>query len=189
MSLEFCSSFNKAYTRDLVVLVLPTNCQFVVIRSSVLANVIRPIVLVLSTSHILWPRAAMRWPLSTSSPNKDDRDVKPLVSWSDNLNATDWSHYTEPRTVIPSVLLTLATLATIRVYKRYLRRIPDTKHIKPDLFRRRSLFGTVTSVGDGDNFRLFHTPGGRLGGWGWLPNRTVPTKRGDLVAKTVRTSP
>lgn len=131
----------------------------------------------------------MRWPWSTSSPHKDDRDVKPLVSWSDNLNATDWSHYTEPRTVIPSVLLTLATLATIRVYKRYLRRIPDTKHIKPDLFRRRSLFGTVTSVGDGDNFRLFHTPGGRFGGWGWLPRRMVPTKRGDLVAKTVCTFP
>lgn len=127
----------------------------------------------------------MRWPWSTSSSDKDDRDVKSSVSWTNNLNATDWSHYTEPRTVIPSILLTLTTLATIRLYKRYLRRIPSTNHIKPGLFRQRSLFGTVTSVGDGDNFRLFHTPGGRLAGWGWLPRRKVPTKKEELTAKTV----
>lgn len=48
------------------------------------------------------------------------------------------------------------------------------------------MFGTVTSVGDADNFRLFHTPGGRLTGWGWLPGRQVPTEKGQLVGKTVR---
>ena len=31
----------------------------------------------------------------------------------------------------------------------------------------------VTAVGDGDNFRLYHTPGGRLVGWGWFPGRCV----------------
>ncbi len=35
------------------------------------------------------------------------------------------------------------------------------------------------SVGDADNFRLFHTPGGRLLGWGWL--RQIPEARKDLA--------
>jgi len=34
------------------------------------------------------------------------------------------------------------------------------------------------SVGDADNFRFFHTPGGRLLGWGWL--RPVPISRKDI---------
>jgi hypothetical protein len=40
-------------------------------------------------------------------------------------------------------------------------------------------------VGDGDNFRVFHTPGGRLAGWGWLPWRRVPKEKKDLKNKTV----
>lgn len=46
-------------------------------------------------------------------------------------------------------------------------------YLKPSLFRRRSLYGYVTSVGDGDNFHLFHTPGGRLLGWNILPRRRI----------------
>jgi len=38
------------------------------------------------------------------------------------------------------------------------------------------MFGTATSVGDGDNFRFYHTPGGRLLGWGWMPGRKVPLR-------------
>ena len=128
----------------------------------------------------------MRWPWSTKESEKEDiHENSHPFSWSDNLDPTSWSEYTEARTVVPSLLLTVATLALIRVYKSYLRRIPSVNHIKPDLFRRRSLFGKVTSVGDADNFRLFHTPGGRLAGWGWLPWKIVPSKKEDLVAKTV----
>jgi hypothetical protein len=47
------------------------------------------------------------------------------------------------------------------------------------------LFGTVTRVGDADNFHLFHTPGGRLAGWGWLPGRKIPEKKADLKNNTV----
>lgn len=43
----------------------------------------------------------------------------------------------------------------------------------------------MTRVGDADNFHLFHTPGGRLTGWGWLPGRKVPEKKADLKGKTV----
>jgi hypothetical protein len=128
----------------------------------------------------------MRWPWSTKESQKEDINENPRpFPWFDNLDVAGWSEYAEARTVVPSLLLTVATLALIRVYKSYLRRIPSVNHIKPDLFRRRSLFGKVTSVGDADNFRLFHTPGGRLAGWGWLPWKIIPSKKEDLVAKTV----
>jgi hypothetical protein len=121
----------------------------------------------------------MRWPWSS-------HDEEPKKRSSSEWTTDDWVQtFTEPRTLIPSVALTLTTVAAVRFYKSFLRRIPTVNHIKPDYFRRRSLFGKVTSVGDADNFRLFHTPGGRLAGWGLLPWKTVPTKREDLKDQTV----
>ena len=128
----------------------------------------------------------MRWPWR-SSTTSDDRDNKPgSVSWTDSLNATDWKHYTDPRTVIPTIILTGSALLLTRFHRSYLRRIPQAASIQPNFWRKRSLFGRVTSVGDGDNFRMFHTPGGRLAGWGWLPGRRVPERREDLKDRTVR---
>lgn len=125
----------------------------------------------------------MRWP--PWSPEKDDDDKKVSGSWSNSLNATDWTHYTDPRTVVPTLLLTSAILMSVRIYSLYLRRIPDAGYIRPGFFRRRSVFGIVTRVGDGDNFHLFHTPGGRLAGWGWMPGRKIPEKGSNLKGKTV----
>lgn len=125
----------------------------------------------------------MRW---FGSSNDDDRTKKISAEWANPLKASNWSEtFTDPRTLIPSLALTVVTVAGVRVYKTYLRRIPSVNHIKPNYFRRRSLFGQVTSVGDADNFRLYHTPGGRLAGWGWLPWKTVPVKREDLTNQTV----
>jgi endonuclease YncB( thermonuclease family) len=47
------------------------------------------------------------------------------------------------------------------------------------------MFGKVTRVGDADNFHLFHTPGGRLAGWEWMPGRKIPEKKSDLKGKTI----
>ena len=128
----------------------------------------------------------MRWPWQ-SSTTLDDRDDKKIsVSWTDTLNATDWKHYTDPRTVIPTIILTGSALLLTRFYRSYLRRIPQAASIQPTFWRKRSLFGKVTSVGDGDNFRIFHTPGGRMAGWGWMPGRKIPEKREDLRDRTVR---
>lgn len=107
------------------------------------------------------------------------------MSWTDKLNATDWSRYADPRTIIPTVVLTGAALFSVRIYRHHLGRIPRVGSIEPKFYRKKSLFGRVTSVGDGDNFRLFHTPGGRLAGWGWLPGRGVPQGREDLKDETV----
>jgi hypothetical protein len=125
----------------------------------------------------------MRWPPWSSKKDSDDKKVS--GSWNGSLNATDWSHYTDPRNVVPILLLTSAILASVRIHSLYLRRIPDAGYIRPGFFRRRSLFGIVTRVGDGDNFHLFHTPGGRLAGWGWMPGRKIPAKGSDLKGKTV----
>ena len=131
------------------------------------------------------PRNAntMRWPFWSSDTDKDGNEKRRPVSWHDTLNATDWSHYTDPRNVIPVVLLTTTALVSVRLHRLYLRRIPEATYIRPGFFRKRSLFGTVTRVGDADNFHLFHMPGGRLTGWGWL--RKIPEEKKALKGKTV----
>lgn len=128
----------------------------------------------------------MRWPPwgSQSSEEQNERPQQP-VSWRDTLNTIDRKHYTDPRTVIPTILLTCTALLSARFYRSYLRRIPQATDIQPGFWRRRSLLGKVTSVGDGDNFRMFHTPGGRLAGWGWIPGRRVPKKIKELKDQTV----
>ncbi|KAF2771953.1 SNase-domain-containing protein, partial [Teratosphaeria nubilosa] len=58
-------------------------------------------------------------------------------------------------------------------YNKYCRRYPTVDSLNVPRFRGRSIYGYVAHVGDGDNFRLYHMPGGRLLGWGWFPGRRV----------------
>ncbi|TKA23015.1 hypothetical protein B0A50_07233 [Salinomyces thailandicus] len=109
----------------------------------------------------------------SSLPWEDSSPKRTGGSWESNLNSIDWSHYTSPQTITASILTTATTLGLLRLYKAYIRRIPSVDYLKPGLLRRRSLYGYVSRVGDGDNFHLFHTPGGRLLGWGWLPWRRM----------------
>ncbi|CEL06238.1 hypothetical protein ASPCAL07345 [Aspergillus calidoustus] len=101
------------------------------------------------------------------------------------LNSLTWSSFTSPQTLIPTAILTSAILSAARFHRRYLRRFPDATSIPTAYFRRRSIFGKVTSVGDGDNFRVFHTPGGRLAGWGWMPWKRVPRGKKELRDNTI----
>ena len=109
-------------------------------------------------------------------------DQKPFTS----LIKTPWAVYTQPQTVVATLVLTTLLLGSYRFYRTYLRRIAEAGNISPRFFRTRSIFGKVTSVGDGDNFRLYHTPGGLLAGWHWLPFRHIPSDRKELRNKTVR---
>lgn len=79
-----------------------------------------------------------------------------------------------------------ALYASYKGYKRFLRRIPNIDHVKPNVYRKRSMYGYVTRVGDGDNFRFYHTPCGRFAGWGWLPGR-IPQQltKPELVDNTL----
>ncbi|SPN96860.1 probable Probable endonuclease LCL3 [Cephalotrichum gorgonifer] len=116
------------------------------------------------------------WPFSLFSSNKkEESNASP---WTAFLSADD------PRQIIlPTVLSTVGILGLVGFYTRFLRRIPGTAYVKPTSFRSRSLLGRVTSVGDGDGFHLYHTPGGRLAGWGWL--RKVPSTRAGLKNQTI----
>lgn len=105
--------------------------------------------------------------------------------WNSIVNATDWIQFTEARNVIPIALITGGILLSVRIHRKYLRRIPEAIDISTKLLKRGSIFGRVTSVGDGDNFRIYHTPGGKLAGWDWL--RKIPTTKKELRQKTVRT--
>ncbi|MDI1488295.1 MAG: putative endonuclease lcl3 [Ramalina farinacea] len=122
------------------------------------------------------------WPSTTSVKEQKEK----ATDWTEPLNKPDWSHYTDPRNLIPVVLLTTTCIGSYAFYRSYLRRIPQASFIQANFWRRRSLLGKVTRVGDGDNFHLFHTPGGRLAGWGWLPWRRVPIKAPELKGKTVQ---
>lgn len=88
--------------------------------------------------------------------------------------------------IVPVLALTSASLIIFHLYRRNLRRYATIDHLPAALYSdkvNRGLIGHVTSVGDGDNFRFFHTPGGRLAGWGWL--RRVPTDKKDLRGQTI----
>lgn len=75
--------------------------------------------------------------------------------------------------LITSTVFGVSLLAVV-FYKNRLRRIPTAAYLTPNMLKgKRVMKGKVTSVGDADNFRFYHTPGGILAGWGWL--RHVPT--------------
>ncbi|EPX72378.1 nuclease [Schizosaccharomyces octosporus yFS286] len=91
----------------------------------------------------------------------------------------------------PTIAVGGAIVAGIWAVWRF-RRFETVHDIPKSLFpnkgsdrsqRFRSLFGYVTRVGDGDNFRFYHTPGGYWLGWRWL--RKVPTSRSGLASKTI----
>ncbi|KAL3481191.1 putative endonuclease lcl3 [Aspergillus californicus] len=119
----------------------------------------------------------MRWPPWASSEDNEKQTT--------NNTLVDWAAFTEPRTLVPTLILTSGILTLATIHRRYLRRIPDAPSIPPTFFRRRSIFGKVTSVGDGDNFRIYHTPGGRVAGWGWLPWKRIPTDKKELKDNTI----
>ena len=128
----------------------------------------------------------MRWPPWSTAPEDETETSKPRhSSWSSPVLPNDWSYYFSPDVAIPTVIMTSTILIGRRLYKTYLRRIPGATRISTSFWRKRSLFGKVTSVGDGDGFRLFHTPGGRLGGWEWFPGRKIPQGKA-LKDNTVR---
>ncbi|KAE8365109.1 putative endonuclease lcl3 [Aspergillus caelatus] len=128
----------------------------------------------------------MRWPpWASESQAREQHDEQNQKNWNKSLNAIDWAAFTEPRTLIPTLILTTGIVGALQIHRRYLRRFPDAVSISPSYFRKRTILGQVTSVGDGDGFRLYHTPGGRLAGWGWLPWKRVPTAKKDLKDKTI----
>ncbi|KAG9070224.1 putative endonuclease lcl3 [Linnemannia hyalina] len=85
--------------------------------------------------------------------------------------------------LIASAVFGVATTAVL-FYKKNLRRIPSAAYLTPNMLKgKRIMKGRVTSVGDSDNFRFYHTPGGIWAGWGWL--RHVPSGTKALKDQTL----
>ncbi|KIY48584.1 nuclease, partial [Fistulina hepatica ATCC 64428] len=78
----------------------------------------------------------------------------------------------------------LTTVSSVLIYRRYFRRIQNSDWVTPPMLEKRKwIRGVVTSVGDADNFRLYHTP---AFGWGWpLKFRRVPQNAKELKDMTI----
>lgn len=102
---------------------------------------------------------------------------------SDEKNDTPVS-ILHPKVLLLSAGLTAGAILSYKMYTRYVRRIRTYLDLTPDILdRQRKLYGRVTRVGDGDNFRFYHTPGGVFLGWGWA--RHVPMSRSALKDETL----
>ncbi|KAI7902002.1 uncharacterized protein BX663DRAFT_487266 [Cokeromyces recurvatus] len=97
-----------------------------------------------------------------------------LNEWTDSLIQTIW------RPVLSS--LVIGVPAVYIIYKFVIgHRYKTAAHIPPEVFERGKMIrGKVISVGDSDNFRLYHTPGL---GWGWI--RHVPKTKKELQNQTI----
>ncbi|AOW26979.1 hypothetical protein MG5_01329 [Candida albicans P57072] len=89
-----------------------------------------------------------------------------------------------PKVLLLSAGVTTSLFFGYKFYKRYIKRIRTYLDLTPSIIENNTkLYGYVTRVGDGDNFRFYHTPGGWFFGWGWL--RKIPTTRKDLKDETL----
>lgn len=116
-----------------------------------------------------------------------DQDKNTTTSLGTQLSKTiDPNQWKELSVILPVVVLTTISLGFYHVYSRKLRRYPTIDHLPAAIYNQKSergLLGYVTSVGDGDNFRFYHTPGGYLTGWHWL--RKIPSDRKALKDQTI----
>lgn len=98
--------------------------------------------------------------------NNNNNNNNETRTWADDLVQAIW------RPVVFGLGVGIPLLYIVRtrvIGKRY----PTAGQVPPEAFANRQVIkGYVVSVGDSDNFRLYHTPGF---GWGWL--RKVPTKQ------------
>ena len=149
-----------------------------------------------------WPSI---WPFSSSSPSdstnsntsKKQQEQQPsilsafssLSSSTENANpspvsaALDTNLFSRlSKAPLESTLLILTiSITSILAYRgqqSYLSHLSTASRIPPSFYtKRRTISGLCTSVGDGDNFRLYHSPGGRLAGYFWLSGRRIKVDR------------
>ncbi|RCI01103.1 putative endonuclease lcl3 [Rhizopus azygosporus] len=97
-----------------------------------------------------------------------------IDAWVDSVVQKIW------RPVAGGILIAIPAvyvISTFIVGKRF----KTAAHIPPEAFERTmTIRGKVVSVGDSDNFRLYHTPGL---GWGWF--RHIPKTRKELQNQTI----
>jgi hypothetical protein len=108
------------------------------------------------------------------------KEEKPELTPGQRLSfiSTEITNYASANNVPPYVLVFglggAAFFGSALVYRRYFRRFQTGDWIMPNHFaKKRWIKGQVLSVGDADNFRLYHTPGI---GWSWpMKFRRIPS--------------
>lgn len=146
---------------------------------------------------------------TASSPSPTTKPTSPPSTTPDTPPPpTKTPAYLRPETLLSTILLTTTLLLLRQIYTTHLRRIPTNAHIPPSLLphssststsksklttyvpfsilHRSSLFGHTSPalIADPDNFRLYHTPLGRLLLWS-TPLRPIPTLRAQLKNQTL----
>ncbi|KAI5954462.1 LCL3 [Candida jiufengensis] len=108
-----------------------------------------------------------------------------LISSTKNSDVQEENiSFLHPKVILLSAGITLTTILSFKLYRQYLRPIRSILDLNPKMLENNhKLRGYVTRVGDGDNFRFYHTPGGIFWGWGWL--KKIPTKRSILKNETL----
>ncbi|KAI5824362.1 staphylococcal nuclease [Schizophyllum commune Tattone D] len=124
------------------------------------------------------------WPASADDSSKGKDIEKDIATKAKDLFALAGEIPPEYFSVAAFAAGSLSLAASYFVHKRYFRRIPNAEWVSPNhLARKRWIKGRVTSVGDNDNFRFYHTPGI---GWRWpLKFRRVPTLTKELKDQTI----
>ncbi|KAG0302523.1 putative endonuclease lcl3 [Dissophora globulifera] len=131
--------------------------------------------------------------MTTTNNNNNNNSATATSAWTSEsalstlLRKANLPEIHIPPSVEPYLIATLvfgvATTA-VTLYKTRLRRISTSAYLTPNTLQgKRTLKGKVTSVGDSDNFRFYHTPGGIWAGWGWL--RHVPSNSKELKNQTL----
>ncbi|KAK9459042.1 micrococcal nuclease [Lipomyces oligophaga] len=112
------------------------------------------------------------WSKSGSKSDSGQDDLSALTSRYAGDDDKNYSIFSL-RTFVESCAVTTVMLGSVYLYSRYLKRFPTAMDIPRRFIEfNRPIRGRIVYVGDGDNFRLFHTPGGMFAGWNWL--RRVP---------------
>lgn len=94
---------------------------------------------------------------SSSTPSKENKKQEQAVAAVRTFKQDIQQWIFTPYASIP--LTCAGVLGITMAYRRFLRRIPSADYVTPrTLASRSSIRGYVTSVGDADNFRVFHTP-------------------------------
>ncbi|KAG6850386.1 hypothetical protein H0H93_013941 [Arthromyces matolae] len=134
---------------------------------------------------------ALPWPWNSKTPNPSTTQSPELLQSNDDANDIHERQITRLGAIPPRLLALTSfalgastALTTVFLYTKYGQRIRNSDWVAADMFKqRRWIRGVVTSVGDADNFRLYHTP---FIGYRWpLKFRKIPTTAKELKDETL----
>ncbi|EGG01715.1 uncharacterized protein MELLADRAFT_91968 [Melampsora larici-populina 98AG31] len=135
-----------------------------------------------------WIRQKLQLGNSNKSRQADRSESLSLSQKLSDSSGIFNQHRTTFAFISGSIFTGLFIWTTKYGYKTFFRRISNSDYVTPRLLGRSTgsrgkgltIKGFVTSVGDADNFRLYHTPG-----FGWSTFRSIPKQKPALKDQTI----